>query len=91
MHHAGEDVEIKAEQEDANTDGVDAVIRGDDPALRSGSLQAGSVTCSFWPLGGAAEQPHVNTSSRTSRFVLQVQSDELSIIRPHLYFHHCQY
>lgn len=40
MHHAGEDVEIKAEQEDANTDGVDAVIRGDDPALRSGSLQA---------------------------------------------------
>lgn len=40
MHHAGEDVEIKAEQEDANTDGLDAVIRGDDPALRSGSLQA---------------------------------------------------
>lgn len=91
MHHAGEDVEIKAEQEDANTDGVDAVIRGDDPALRSGSLQAGRVTCSFWPLGGAAEQPHVNTSSRTSRFFLQVQSDELSIISPHLYFHHCQY
>lgn len=85
MHHAGEDVEIKAEQEDANTDGVDAVIRGDDPALRSGSLQAedrqveSPAASGLW---AALQNSRMSTRAGSScRFrVMSCQSSDLIFI-----------